>query len=116
MKNGCTKWLARIFGASLILFTAVSAAAGQEYPVSTREALQRILTESWASRPANAPPNPLFDFYASRNFVPAWTGGSDAENAAVAVLVTLSRAEMQGLRSQAYAATSARWREFPKPG
>jgi murein L,D-transpeptidase YcbB/YkuD len=95
------------------LLLAMGMARGQE--VSTREALQAALTMQQASRPADAAPDPLFDFYAARNFAPAWTSNA-GEGAGEAVLFALAHADAQGLHNEDYASAAARWPDAPLPG
>ena len=83
----------------LVLFPTVGFAQEQRSAVSTTEALHAALMARHSQLASDAP-DPVFDFYASRDFAPAWTGQDVAKNSAVIVLSTLAHAEGQGLRVQ----------------
>jgi len=101
--------------AAAFLLPAAGFAQEQQSQRSTADALHAALAERHASMFADAP-DPLFDFYASRNFAPAWTGPSADSNVAAAVLSTLGRADAQGLRAEDYAATASKWNAIPETG
>jgi murein L,D-transpeptidase YcbB/YkuD len=68
------------------------------------------------AQPADAAPDPIYEFYARRDFKPAWSGNSRAEDAAALVTQTLAESDTQGLRPADYDATSTRWNSVPEPG
>jgi len=99
---------------------ALLPAAGLEQERQSRraaaEALHAALAERHAAMFTDGSPDPLFDFYASRNFAPAWTGPSSDSGAAAAVLSTLSHADVQGLQPQDYSTTANKWDAIPEGG
>ncbi|HEX2761779.1 MAG TPA: peptidoglycan-binding protein, partial [Rhizomicrobium sp.] len=94
----------------LLLLTGIAQAQ------TTRQALESTLAMRRMTQPADAAPDPLYDFYARRNFQPAWTGSARAENAAALVIGTLAESDAQGLRPADYAATATRWNTPPETG
>lgn len=58
---------------------------------------------------ARAPGDPLYDFYAARDFTPVWSGSGGARNAAMQAAAALKQAEAHGLRKDDYAVTANRW-------
>ena len=68
-----------------------------------------LLIVLWLTRP-------LLDFYASRNFAPAWTGSHADGATTAAVLATLSHADEQGLQAGDYSATASKWNALPEGG
>jgi murein L,D-transpeptidase YcbB/YkuD len=94
----------------------VSLAQEQMSVASTTDALHAALINRHSSMFADGAPDPLFDFYASRNFSPAWTGRRNDVNFAAAVLSTLSHADTQGLRVDDYSATETKWSAPPEAG
>ena len=105
-----------LVAAVLALCPGISWAQERQPPTSTADALHAALVERHSSKFADGAPDPLFDFYASRNFSPAWSGSGDASAAAEAVLSTLSQADTQGLRAEDYSATARRWNAVPNAG
>jgi L,D-transpeptidase YcbB len=81
----------------------------------TANALHAALAERH-SMFAEGAADPLFDFYASRNFMPAWTGPNADGYASAAVLSTLNHAGTQGLQPQDYSATASKWQAAPETG
>ncbi|HEY4078805.1 MAG TPA: L,D-transpeptidase family protein [Rhizomicrobium sp.] len=98
----------------LSLFLVTGAAHAQT--VTTQTALQAALLARQSSQPADAPTDPVFDFYAARAFAPAWTGSAAAEDTGAAVLFTLGHADRHGLRPQEYGEASSRWDAPPAEG
>ena len=98
----------------LFLFAGAGGAHGAG--VSTQEAIRATLLTRQASQPADAPTDPVFDFYAARAFRPAWSGSSDAEGDGTTVAFTLAHAQSQGLRADDYAQASSRWDAPPEAG
>jgi murein L,D-transpeptidase YcbB/YkuD len=96
---------------SLLLLWATGAQAA-----STQEAIRATLLTRQASQPADAPTDPVYDFYTARAFRPAWTGSAAAEDGAATVAFTLAHADSQGLRSSDYAEASSRWDTPPEEG
>src|SRR5215471_3069571 len=88
----------------------------QNSVTSTADALHAALVDRHSSMFANGAPDPLFDFYASRNFAPAWTGPRNDANLATAVLSALSHADTQGLRAEDYSNTATKWSAPPDAG
>jgi murein L,D-transpeptidase YcbB/YkuD len=83
---------------------------------NTRQALETTLTLRHQLQPADAVPDPLYEFYARREFRPAWSGSRRAEQAASLAIRTLAESDTQGLKPADYGATAARWSEPPMPG
>ena len=102
-------WCHVLVAAILALHLDVSWAQERQLPTSIADALHTALVERHASKFSDGAPDPLFDFYASRNFAPAWS----APGAAEAVLSTLSRADTHGLRAEDYSTTASRWNVVP---
>ncbi len=99
--------LLMLLGLFLLCATGAQAA-------STQEAIRATLLTRQASQPADAPTDPVYDFYAARAFRPAWTGSAAAEDGATTVAFTLAHADSQGLRPGDYA--SSRWDTPPEEG
>ena len=102
--------------AILALLPAVGSAQEQQSPASVQEALHAALIDRHSSSFVDGAPDPLFEFYASRNFTPAWTVSRVNRNLAETVLFTLSHADTQGLQFQDYSDTENRWRAPPESG
>lgn len=66
---------------------------------STQTILQRLIQ---SPEMAGKAPDSLQNFYAQRDFKPAWTGDADGEAAAVALRAIIARAHEQGLRDADY--------------
>lgn len=94
---------------------AVGWAQERQSQAETADALHAALAERH-SMFAQGAADPLFDFYASRNFKPAWTGPNADGNATAAVLSTLNHADTQGLQPQDYSATTSKWQAAPEAG
>jgi murein L,D-transpeptidase YcbB/YkuD len=106
-----------IFATAIIgVQPTISFAQEQQNPVSTADALHAALLDRHSSFFADGAPDPLFDFYASRNFSPAWSGSDSNGDAATDVMTALSHADMQGLRVQDYSTTARKWRTPPESG
>lgn len=105
-----------LMAAFIALFPAFSWAQERQITADTAEALHAALIERHSSMFADGAADPLFDFYASRNFMPAWTGPAADDNATAAVMSTLSHADAQGLRVQDYSATARGWSTPPEAG
>ena len=83
---------------------------------TTREALEGTLSVRRMAQPADAAPDPLYEFYARRDFRPAWSGNRRAEEAGALALAVLAESDSQGLRPADYDATSTRWNSVPEAG
>ena len=66
---------------------------------STQTILRRLIQ---SPEMAGKAPDSLQNFYAQRDFKPAWTGDADGEAAAVALRAIIARAHEQGLRDADY--------------
>ncbi|HET7085574.1 MAG TPA: L,D-transpeptidase family protein [Rhizomicrobium sp.] len=110
------EWRCYLLAAIIALLPASSWAQDRQSQASIAEALRTALTERHASAFADGAPDPLFDFYASRNFAPAWTGPDSDGNAVAAVVSTLGHADAQGLQARDYSATARRWNALPEEG
>src|ERR1700754_2124464 len=100
----------------LLLSLWLAAGMARAQTVTTQTAIQAALLERQSSQPVDAPTDPVFDFYVARNFAPAWTGSSAAEDQGAAVLFTLAHADRHGLRPQEYGEASGRWASPPADG
>ena len=110
--RGCGILAAAIFA----LLPVVGSAQERERSGSIADALHAALAERHASMFADGAPDPLLDFYASRNFAPAWTGSHADGATTAAVLATLSHADEQGLQAGDYSATASKWNALPEGG
>jgi murein L,D-transpeptidase YcbB/YkuD len=99
-----------------VLVCATDFAQAQQGISGIANALRETLTQERSSKGSGAASNPLFDFYASRNFAPAWTGSDASLSNAAIVLSALRHADAQGLRVRDYAGTASRWRAVPDGG
>lgn len=79
----------------------------------TSTASSRQIVELPQSQPLQAQ---VLRFYASRDFRPAWTGSAAARARAERVILTLQRADQQGLRTTDYSVSSDRAGALPKVG
>jgi murein L,D-transpeptidase YcbB/YkuD len=109
---------AHAFFRAIALFAVVLSAAGcassairppkpvldQTQVPSTQSALQQILRARKTAMDgvASAEQERVLAFYQMRNFQPAWTAGTEAEQMAGQARAVLARADEQGLRSQDY--------------
>jgi murein L,D-transpeptidase YcbB/YkuD len=111
-------WRVCILTAMILVLppSAISFAQEQASMTSTADALHAALVDRHSSMFSNGAPDPLFDFYASRNFAPAWTGPRNDVNLAAAVLSALGHADTQGLRVEDYSGTAKKWSEPPDAG
>ena len=110
-------WFFTLLAAAIFMcLGAAGWAQEQKAFQSTADALHDALVERHSSGFANGAPDPLFDFYAARNFAPAWTGPKGDGNAVAVVLSTLTHADAQGLRAQDYSITASRWDAIPETG
>ena len=106
-----------IFAAAIVdVKPVVSFAQEQQNPASTADALHGALLDRHSTMFADGAPDPLLDFYASRNFAPAWSGSDSNGDAAAAVMTTLGHADEQGLRVQDYSTTARKWPTSPESG
>jgi murein L,D-transpeptidase YcbB/YkuD len=103
-----------VVAAIFVLLPAAGVAQERQFQANAADALHAALVERHSSLFADGAPDPLFDFYAARNFRPAWTGADG--NAIAAVLSTLEHADAQGLRPQDYSATARKWDALPETG
>jgi murein L,D-transpeptidase YcbB/YkuD len=104
------------FPGLILLILLLAAGAARAEAVSTQTAIHAALLSRQSSQPADAPTDPIFDFYAARGFAPAWTGSAAAEDAGGAVLFSLAHADRHGLRPQEYGEASSRWDAPPAEG
>ena len=108
------EWRRYLLAVVFALLPAAALAQEQQSQRSTADALHAALAERHESMFADGAPDPLFDFYASRNFAPAWTRSNT--DAATIILSTLSHADAQGLQVQDYSATARKWDAVPEAG
>lgn len=95
----------------LLLFTGFA-----EAQITTQQALETTLTMRRQMQPADAAPDPIQEFYAKRNFRPAWSGSRRAEDAGTLVVRTLKESGAHGLRASDYDAALSRWETPPEAG
>ncbi len=100
-------------GLILVLLLALPGFAQAQ---TTREALQGILTLRHEMQPADAAPDPLYQFYARRDFRPAWSGSPRAMDAAALAVRTLAESDAQGLRPSDYGTAARQWDAPPEAG
>jgi murein L,D-transpeptidase YcbB/YkuD len=116
MISGISLWRSLILAAAIFASSFASGLAQERQGRErTAEALHAALVERHTSI-AEGASDPLFDFYRSRNFAPAWTGSNDDDGATAAVLLVLSHADAQGLLVQDYSNTANKWNAVPEPG
>jgi murein L,D-transpeptidase YcbB/YkuD len=99
-----------------LILTLLLLLTGLAQAQTTRQALQSSLTMRRMAQPADAAPDALYDFYARRDFQPAWSGTWRAEQAGAMVTETLSRSGEQGLQPSDYTATARQWDAPPASG
>jgi murein L,D-transpeptidase YcbB/YkuD len=111
------EWRLCVLAAAVfVLLPTIGSAQEQQSQRGAADSLQAALSERHASMFAGGAPDPLFDFYASRQFAPAWTGRNADSNMTAAVLSTLSHADAQGLQASDYSATANKWDAIPETG
>src|SRR5690242_8236742 len=82
---------------------AATAVSLQDSAAPTQSALKSLFTSGQSERPALLnDPKLLEVFYANRDFLPAWSGSTEATNAAIRARASLSDAGRLGLDSAQY--------------
>jgi murein L,D-transpeptidase YcbB/YkuD len=99
----------------LLMLGLLLFATSNAHGASTQEAIRATLLTRQASQPADAPTDPVFDFYSARAFRPVWSGSAAAEKDGATVAFVLAHAEDQGLRLSDYA-TASHWDAPPQTG
>lgn len=105
-----------LLGLCLCLLLSLLTTGAQARSVGTQEALRAALVTRHSSQPADAPADPVYEFYAARGFKPAWSGSEAARDNGATVTAALTHAQDQGLRPQDYASATGRWDAPPKDG
>jgi murein L,D-transpeptidase YcbB/YkuD len=74
---------------------------------TTHDSIRALLKSGGVAAPLEGQ---LLNFYAPRNFRPAWSGNDDAVAEAASVKATIAKADLQGLHAKDYTAALARWK------
>ncbi len=114
--SGSQAWSGLVHCLLLGLFLLAGIGGAHAQNATAQEAIRATLLMRQASQPADAPTDPVFDFYSARAFRPAWTGSAAAESDGATVAFTLAHADNQGLKPDEYASASSRWDAAPQDG